>query len=110
MAQGLLDLFARLEPFGPGAPEPVVALADVRIERAEPVRGGHVRCVVVDGYGGRLKAIAWRSGDTAIGRRLLAAGPSVHLAGRLKRDDWKGRSGVQLEIEDVSEGTGQTEA
>ena len=110
VAQGLLDLFARLEPFGPGAPEPVVALADVRIERAEPVRGGHVRCVVVDGYGGRLKAIAWRSGDTAIGRRLLAAGPSVHLAGRLKRDDWKGRSGVQLEIEDVSEGTGQTEA
>ncbi|HEX4742216.1 MAG TPA: single-stranded-DNA-specific exonuclease RecJ [Caulobacteraceae bacterium] len=109
-AQGLLDLFARLEPFGPGAPEPVVALADVRIERAEPVRGGHVRCTVVDGYGGRLKAIAWRAGDTPVGRRLLAAGPSVHLAGRLKRDDWNGRSGVQLEIEDVAEGSGRPEA
>jgi single-stranded-DNA-specific exonuclease len=106
-AAGLLELFARLEPFGPGAPEPVVALADVRIERAEPIRGGHVRCVVVDGYGGRLKAIAWRCGDTPLGRRLLAAGPSVHLVGRLKRDDWNGRSGVQLEIEDVAEGAGQ---
>ncbi|MBV8683594.1 MAG: single-stranded-DNA-specific exonuclease RecJ [Caulobacteraceae bacterium] len=105
-AQGLLELFARLEPFGPGAPEATVALADVRIERAEPVRGGHVRCMVVDGYGGRLKAIAWRAGDTAVGRRLLAAGPSVHLVGRLKRDDWNGRSGVQLEIEDVSEASG----
>jgi single-stranded-DNA-specific exonuclease len=108
-AQGLLDLFSRLEPFGPGAPEPVVALADVRIERAEPVRGGHVRCVVADGYGGRLKAIAWRAGDTPVGRRLLAAGPSVHLAGRLKRDEWNGRSGVQLEIEDVAEGSGRQE-
>jgi single-stranded-DNA-specific exonuclease len=109
-AQGLLDLFARLEPFGPGAPEPVVALADVRIERPEPIRGGHVRCVVADGFGGRLKGIAWRAGDTAIGRRLLAAGPSVHLAGRLKRDEWNGRSGVQLEIEDVAEGTARREA
>ena len=109
-AQGLLDLFARLEPFGPGAPEPVVALADVRIERAEPVRGGHVRCMVVDGYGGRLKAIAWRAGDTPVGRRLLAAGPSLHLAGRLKRDEWNGRSGVQFEIEDASEATGHSEA
>jgi single-stranded-DNA-specific exonuclease len=108
-AQGLLDLFSRLEPFGPGAPEPVVALADVRIERAEPVRGGHVRCVVADGYGGRLKAIAWRAGDTPVGRRLLAVGPSVHLAGRLKRDEWNGRSGVQLEIEDVAEGSGRQE-
>lgn len=107
-AQGLLDLFARLEPFGPGAPEPVVALADVRIERPEPVRGGHVRCVAADGYGGRLKAIAWRAGDTPVGRRLLAAGPSVHVAGRLKRDEWNGRSGVQLEIEDVAEGGAPT--
>jgi single-stranded-DNA-specific exonuclease len=109
-AQSLLDLFARLEPFGPGAPEPVVALADVRIERAEPVRGGHVRCMVVDGFGGRLKAIAWRAGDTPLGRRLLAAGPSLHLVGRLKRDDWNGRSGVQLEIEDASEASGLDEA
>jgi single-stranded-DNA-specific exonuclease len=72
-ARDMLDLFRALEPFGPGAPEPVYAMADVRAERAEPVRGGHIRCILADGAGHRLKAISWRSGDSAMGQRLLAA-------------------------------------
>jgi single-stranded-DNA-specific exonuclease len=27
----------------------------------------------------------------------------VHVAGRLKPDDWQGREGVELEIEDVAD-------
>jgi single-stranded-DNA-specific exonuclease len=106
-AASLLELFAGLEPFGPGAPEPVVAVADVRIERPEPVRGGHVRCALADGSGGRLKAIAWRAADTPIGSRLLAGGATVHVAGRLKRDAWQGRAGVQLEIDDLADSSGR---
>ncbi len=102
-AREMLDLFSVLEPFGPGAPEPVYALADVRAERAAPVRGGHIRCFLADGAGHRLKAIAWRSGDTAMGQRLLAGGGSFHVAGRLRRDDWQGRDGLQFEIEDIAE-------
>jgi len=102
-AREMLDLFSVLEPFGPGAPEPVYALADVRSERAAPVRGGHIRCFLADGGGNRLKAIAWRSGDSAIGQRLLAGGGSFHVAGRLRRDDWQGRDGLQFEIEDIAE-------
>jgi single-stranded-DNA-specific exonuclease len=102
-AKTLLETFQPLEPFGPGSPEPVVAVADVRIERPEPVRGGHVRCQLVDAFGGRLKAIAWRSADTPVGSRLLAGGATVHAAGRLKRDDWQGRAGVQIEIDDLAE-------
>lgn len=102
-ARGMLDLFRVLEPFGPGAPEPVYALADVRAERAEPVRGGHIRCFLTDGAGHRLKAIAWRSGDSPMGQRLLAGGGSFHVAGRLRRDDWQGRDGLQFEIDDVAE-------
>jgi single-stranded-DNA-specific exonuclease len=102
-AREMLDLFSVLEPFGPGAPEPVYALADVRAERAEPVRGGHIRCFLADGAGNRLKAIAWRSGDSAMGQRLLAGGGSFHVAGRLRRDDWQGRDGVQFEIDDIAD-------
>jgi single-stranded-DNA-specific exonuclease len=96
-----------LAPFGPGSPEPVFALADVRAERAEPVRGGHVRCALVDVAGRRLKAIAWRAADTPVGQRLLQGGVSLHAAGRLKRDDWQDRKGVQFEIEDVAEIAGR---
>jgi single-stranded-DNA-specific exonuclease len=99
----MLDLFSVLEPFGPGSPEPVYALADVRAERAEPVRGGHIRCFLADGAGNRLKAIAWRSADTPTGQRLLAGGGSFQVAGRLRRDDWQGRDGVQFEIDDIAE-------
>ena len=102
-ARAALDEFAALAPFGPGNPEPLFALADVCVERPFPVKGGHLRCDLVGPGGGRLKAIAWRAGDTALGRRLAAGGASVHVAGKLKADDWNGREGVQLEIEDVAD-------
>ncbi|HEY2178635.1 MAG TPA: single-stranded-DNA-specific exonuclease RecJ [Caulobacteraceae bacterium] len=94
----LLAEFQRLAPFGPGNPEPCLALAGVRVERPGVVRGGHVRCLIAPG----LKAIAWRAEETAVGRRLLAGG-ALHLAGRLKPDDWNGRSGVQFEIDDAAD-------
>ncbi|RAK68758.1 single-stranded-DNA-specific exonuclease RecJ [Phenylobacterium kunshanense] len=101
--RGLWAEFQRLAPFGPGNPEPTFALADVRLERPMAMRGGHVRCTLTDRSGGRLKAVAWRCEDTEAGRRLLQEGGAVHVAGRLKPDDWQGREGVQLEIEDVAD-------
>lgn len=95
--------FQRLAPFGPGNPEPTFAAADVRIERPMALRGGHIRCTLTDGSGGRLKAVAWRMADTEAGKRLLQEGGAVHVAGRLKPDDWQGRESVELEIEDVAD-------
>lgn len=95
--------FQRLAPFGPGNPEPLFAAADVRVERPMALRGGHVRCTLVDGSGGKLKAVAWRVGETETGRRLLTEGGAIHVAGRLKPDDWQGREGVELEIEDAAD-------
>lgn len=93
----------RLTPFGPGNPEPSFALASARIESATAVRGGHVRVSLTDASGGRLRAVAWRSADTPLGERLLARDGGLHLAGRLKPDDWRGREGVELEIEDAAD-------
>ena len=96
----MLDEFKRLEPFGPGAPEPCFALAGALVLDSMPMRGGHVRATLGDGAGAKLKAVAWRAEETELGRRLLARDGSLHLAGKLKADDWKGREGVQIEIED----------
>ncbi len=101
-ARPMLDAFDQLAPFGPGNPEPTFAVADVRAERTMALRGGHLRCTLVDAQGAQLRAVAWRSADSEIGRRLLAGG-SLHLAGRLKIDDWNGRGGVELEIDDAAE-------
>ncbi|HEX6859535.1 MAG TPA: single-stranded-DNA-specific exonuclease RecJ [Caulobacteraceae bacterium] len=99
----LYEEFQRLAPFGPGNPEPVFALAGMRIERPMALRGGHVRCTLVDAAGAKLKAVAWRAGETDLGRRLLAGEGSLHVVGKLKPDDWQGRQSVELEIEDAAD-------
>jgi single-stranded-DNA-specific exonuclease len=100
--RALYEDFQRLTPFGPGNPEPLFAVADVVVEQPRLLRGGHVRCTLA-GAGGKLKAVAWRAEDTELGRRLLGGAGGLHLAGRLKADDWNGRQGVELEIEDAAD-------
>jgi single-stranded-DNA-specific exonuclease len=102
-ARPLLDAFGALEPFGPGNPEPTFAVAGVRIERVTPLKGGHLRCTLVDARGRSLKAVAWRSADTPVGQRILAGGGAVHAVGKLKADDWNGRNAAELEIEDLAD-------
>ena len=95
--------FQQLTPFGPGNPEPMFAAPAVRLERSMAVKGGHVRCVLVDDAGDQLRAVAWRAAETPLGRRLLAGDGALHVAGRLRPDDWMGRQAVELEIEDVAD-------
>jgi single-stranded-DNA-specific exonuclease len=101
--RALWQEFQRLAPFGPGNPEPLFAAADVRIERPMALKGGHVRMTLVDRSGGKLKAVAWRAADSELGRRLQQEGGAIHVAGRLKPDDWQGREGVEFEVEDAAD-------
>lgn len=95
--------FQRLAPFGPGTPEPQVAMSNVRVEHAAALRGGHVRCTLMDDTGVRLRAVAWRCEETPLGAALLARSGALHVAGRLKADDWQDRHSVQLEIDDAAD-------
>jgi single-stranded-DNA-specific exonuclease len=99
--RALLDDFQRLAPFGPGNPEPMFALTQVRPDRVSALKGGHVRLDLVGPTGDRIKAISWRSAETPLGQRLLAGGAALDVVGKLKPDDYMGRNGVQLEIEDA---------
>jgi single-stranded-DNA-specific exonuclease len=101
--RALLEAFERLAPYGAGNPEPVFALPSVRVAHSQPLRGGHVRCELIGEDGARLKAVAWRCEDTELGRRLLSREGVLHVAGRLRADDWMDRRGVQLEIEDAAD-------
>jgi len=67
------------------------------------LKGGHIRVTLVDEAGGKLKAVAWRAGETDLGRRLMSGEGALHVVGKLKPDDWQGRNGVELEIEDAAD-------
>ena len=90
-------------PFGAGNPEPLLVLPDVRVAYADIVGASHVKMRLAGGDATVLDAIAFRAVGTPLGDGLLAArGRTLHVAGRLRQDDWNGRVRVQLEIEDAA--------
>jgi len=99
----LYDLLERAGPYGAGHPEPRFAVPSARVVRADVVGGEHVRAILSGADGGRLKGIAFRAGDSGLGLALLrSGGRPLHLAGKLRADDWQGRNSVQLTIEDAA--------
>jgi single-stranded-DNA-specific exonuclease len=103
-------LVERLAPFGTGNAEPRFALANLRVLRATVVGQdqAHVSCVLGDGAGaGRIKAIAFRALEGALGPALLRSqGAGFHIAGHIRADNWQGREGVQLLIDDAAPALG----
>ncbi|MBI1187600.1 MAG: single-stranded-DNA-specific exonuclease RecJ [Alphaproteobacteria bacterium] len=87
----LLDALDAIGPYGAGHPEPVFALPDVKVSYVNPIKGGeHVRCVLEDARGARIRAIAWRVGATPLGEALLAQRGLLHVVCKLKRDTYGG--------------------
>ncbi|MEQ8745588.1 single-stranded-DNA-specific exonuclease RecJ [Pyruvatibacter sp.] len=99
----LVDLIAQAGPYGSGNPEPRIAVADARVAFADVVGTGHVRVTLKGESGKNLKAVAFRSADRPLGQALLnAQDQRIHVAGRLKRDTWRGGEAVELHIEDAA--------
>lgn len=103
----LIEMIERAGPFGAGNALPRFALTGVRVDYAQTVGEGHVRCTLVGQERGRVDAIAFRAGQTALGPALLdRAKPILHVAGALRRDRYNGRDSVNLQIDDIAPATG----
>src|SRR4029077_1187813 len=101
-----IDLHATIDragPFGPGNPEPVIALPGHAVAYAEPVGQAHVRVRFRAGDGAVINAIAFRALGQKLGDALLGhRGQSVHVAGFPGVDRWQGKSRVQMRIIDAA--------
>jgi len=100
----LANEIASLAPFGPGNPEPRLAIRNVRISFADVVGSDHIRFSLSQGSGGgTLEGICFRSVGTPLGDVLLSSKEqTVHVAGRLKADSWQGRTRVKFHLEDIA--------
>lgn len=101
----ILDV-ERAGPFGSGNPTPVFAFPAHKVKFAEVAgAAGHVKFVLTSGDGARLKAIAFRAANSALGQALLNAGNDtpLHVAGNLSLDHYQGRAEPQLRVSDVAE-------
>jgi single-stranded-DNA-specific exonuclease len=105
--QELVTMIERAGPFGAGNALPRFALPGVRVDYAQPVGEGHVRCTLVGQESGRVEAIAFRAGQTPLGPALLdRAKPILHVAGALRLDRYRGRESVRLQIDDAAMAAG----
>jgi single-stranded-DNA-specific exonuclease len=100
----LCDALEAGGPYGAGWPAPRVAAGPVKVVKADVVGSGHLRVVVAGDDGKRVKAIAFRMAEGPLGEALLAAPPhrKIWVAGRVRKDEWEGRVGAELHLEDAA--------
>ncbi len=102
-SRDLYDAMDRAGPFGAGAPEPVVAIREARIDWVQIVGEAHIRLTLTSPEGAKLTAMAFRAMGTPLGDWLLSgADRNIHAVGYLRADNYKGRNGVQMHLLDVS--------
>ena len=99
----------RAGPFGAGNPQPVFAFPAHKPKFAEvSATGGHVRFTLLSGDNARIRGIAFRAAETALGHAILTAGDNaLHVAGSLSLDHWQGREEVRLRVTDVAAPAGR---
>lgn len=92
----------RMAPFGTGNEEPVLAVRGVRVARADRIgRDGLTVRAMVEGDG-RLKCLAFRAADNALGAALLERGGMLHLAGHVRAESWNGVESVSFGVVDAA--------
>ena len=90
-------------PYGQGWPAPRVASGPWRVAKCDIVGDNHVRAILMGSDGARLKAMAFRSGDTPLGLALAsAAGRWCFVSGRVQRDDWGRTPAAELHLDDLA--------
>lgn len=98
----LLAMLERAGPYGAGHPAPVFAFPAHSVRSARIVGRDHVSVSLAAGDGATLQAIAFRAAQSELGRLLLSGPQSLHVAGTLTSDIWRGQQRVQLRILDAA--------
>ncbi|HWK38444.1 MAG TPA: single-stranded-DNA-specific exonuclease RecJ, partial [Hyphomicrobium sp.] len=100
----LIDLIARVGPYGQGNPSPRFAFPAVNVKFAKIVGEAHVRCVLQSADGTKLEGIAFRAAGEPLGDMLLGTGGlPLHVAGSVKRSSFNGRERLEVHIEDAAD-------
>jgi single-stranded-DNA-specific exonuclease len=97
----LIAAMDRVGPYGAGWADPVFGFANVRPFAASPVGAGHIRLMLEDENGSKIRAIAFRANATPLGDALLGRNP-IHVIARVKKDEWRGGDAVDCEILDAA--------
>ncbi|MCZ2204318.1 single-stranded-DNA-specific exonuclease RecJ [Bartonella sp. A05] len=100
------DLFNMIEkagPFGLGNTTPTFVFPSHRLINLREVGKGHLQLAISNIEGKKLQGIAFRAVGTALGSFLIEnIGSTIHLAGHLNLNYWKGNVSPQLHVIDAA--------
>ena len=103
----LIQELSLMEPFGQGNPEPTLVLYGASVKYATVMGhdGNHLRGSFVTSGGGRLDFVGFNLVGTPVGDFLLDdanINTKIKVLGRLKENDYNGRTSAQFVLEDVA--------
>ena len=96
----LINKINLLEPYGSGNKEPVFAFKNFKISKIIDTNNNHVKVVMQKGsfY---LNAICFNSKNKDIGNYLLNYKKNFNVAGKIKLNEWNGKTNIELIIDDI---------
>ncbi len=100
-----LNALELLAPYGAGNAEPCFAISNARLGFVKVIGAdqNHIKCSIIDGSGSRLDGIAFRCVESGLGHALLNHNDApLHIAGKLRRNTWQGRTTIQMIIDDAA--------
>jgi single-stranded-DNA-specific exonuclease len=95
----LWNQLQRLEPFGPGNPEPRFIIQGAKIRKPEVIGTDHIKCFIADDNV-MVRAIAFRSVNTELGSAIMCGNVQAIL-GKISMNYWNGNEFIQFLIEDA---------
>lgn len=101
VTKAFADMIESAGPYGPGNPEPLFALTDMRADYVKTVGRNHIALTLAGAAGQHVRAIAFRAEGEPLGAALRAGG-RIHAAGKVRADDWRGGAAGQFQIIDVA--------
>ena len=96
----LIEKLNYLEPYGSGNREPTFGFEDFKVSKVIGTNNNHVKVVLQKGsfY---IDGISFNSKNKDIGNYLMNYKKTFNVAGKIKLNEWNGRSKIELIIDDI---------
>ena len=96
----LIEKLNYLEPYGSGNREPTFGFEDFKVSKVIETNNNHVKVVLQKGnfY---IDGISFNSKNKDIGNYLMNYKKPFNVAGKIKLNEWNGRSKIELIIDDI---------
>ena len=96
-----VDMVSMAGPYGPGNPEPIFALRNMRKTAVRMVGDAHLAVELIGAGGEKIRAIAFRAVGEPM-EDILRSDRELHVVGKISRDTWRGGDAAQFEIRDAA--------